>query len=124
MRDVRTGSCELKFTQKLPAEQPGHGLITNTYLSQADYDLLATSGNNDLIRQILMRLTVDHDLTVRSAAHGTDNRAKLPVSATPAKHWSCQWCGQENPLVQENCVGCALGSRPRLPSPAIVDSEG
>ena len=42
--DLDTGSCELKFTQKLPAEQPGHvqGLITNTYLSPAEYDVLAT----------------------------------------------------------------------------------
>src|SRR5438309_1383722 len=44
VRDLDAGSCELKFTQKLPAEQPGpvQGLITNTYLSQAEYDLLAT----------------------------------------------------------------------------------
>jgi CYTH domain-containing protein len=44
VRDLATGSCELKFTQKLPAEQPGpvQGLITNTYLSPAEYDLLAT----------------------------------------------------------------------------------
>jgi CYTH domain-containing protein len=43
VRDLNTGSCELKFTQKLPANQPGHvqGLITNTYLSPAEYDLLA-----------------------------------------------------------------------------------
>jgi CYTH domain-containing protein len=35
---------ELKLTQKVPATRPGpvSGLITNFYLSQAEYDLLAT----------------------------------------------------------------------------------
>lgn len=44
VRDLATGTCELKFTQKLPAGEPGHvqGLITNIYLSPAEYDLLAT----------------------------------------------------------------------------------
>jgi CYTH domain-containing protein len=39
-----TGSRELKLTQKVPADRPGavQGLITNTYLSQAEYDLLAS----------------------------------------------------------------------------------
>jgi CYTH domain-containing protein len=39
-----TGACELKFTQKVAAGRPGfvQGLITNTYLSEAEYDLLAT----------------------------------------------------------------------------------
>lgn len=38
------GGCELKLTQKVPAGQPGavQGLITNTYLSPAEYDLLAS----------------------------------------------------------------------------------
>jgi CYTH domain-containing protein len=37
-------ACEFKFTQKVPASRPGHvqGLITNTYLSAAEYDLLAS----------------------------------------------------------------------------------
>lgn len=37
-------TCEFKFTQKVPADRPGHvqGLITNTYLSAAEYDLLAS----------------------------------------------------------------------------------
>ncbi|MFI1393291.1 CYTH domain-containing protein [Streptomyces griseoaurantiacus] len=37
------GSCELKFTQKVSITWPGaiQGLITNTYLSSAEYDLLA-----------------------------------------------------------------------------------
>jgi CYTH domain-containing protein len=36
--------CEFKLTQKVPADRPGYvqGLITNTYLSAAEYDLLAT----------------------------------------------------------------------------------
>ncbi|WP_235619180.1 hypothetical protein [Embleya scabrispora] len=38
------GSCEFKLTQKVPVVRPGaiQGLITNTYLSAAEYDLLAT----------------------------------------------------------------------------------
>jgi CYTH domain-containing protein len=37
-------ACEYKLTQKLPADRPGpvQGLITNTYLSRAEYDLLAS----------------------------------------------------------------------------------
>lgn len=36
-------ACEFKFTQKVPAGRPGHvqGLITNTYLSATEYELLA-----------------------------------------------------------------------------------
>ncbi|MER6288416.1 hypothetical protein [Streptomyces sviceus] len=36
--------CELKLTQKVPADRAGavQGLITNTYLSPAEYDLLAS----------------------------------------------------------------------------------
>jgi CYTH domain-containing protein len=39
-----SGACEFKFTQKVPAGRPGfvQGLITNTYLSAAEYDLLAS----------------------------------------------------------------------------------
>jgi len=39
-----SGECEFKLTQKVPASQPGYvqGLITNTYLSAAEYDLLAS----------------------------------------------------------------------------------
>jgi CYTH domain-containing protein len=38
------GACEFKLTQKVPAQRPGHiqGLITNTYLSPAEYELLAS----------------------------------------------------------------------------------
>jgi len=37
-------ACEFKFTQKVPADRPGHvqGLITNTYLSATEYELLAS----------------------------------------------------------------------------------
>ncbi|MEV4722304.1 hypothetical protein [Micromonospora humida] len=37
------GSREFKLTQKVPAARPGHiqGLITNVYLSPAEYELLA-----------------------------------------------------------------------------------
>lgn len=39
-----TGELELKFTQKIPADNPGpvQGWITNTYLSPSEYALLAT----------------------------------------------------------------------------------
>ena len=39
-----SGACEFKFTQKVPAGRPGfvQGLITNTYLSAVEYDLLAS----------------------------------------------------------------------------------
>ena len=41
---LHSGDREFKFTQKVPASRPGYvqGLITNTYLSAAEYDLLAT----------------------------------------------------------------------------------
>src|SRR5262249_52844314 len=37
-------ACEFNLTQKVPAGRPGYvqGLITNTYLSAAEYDLLAS----------------------------------------------------------------------------------
>ena len=42
--NLDSGEREFKFTQKVPASRPGYvqGLITNTYLSAAEYDLLAT----------------------------------------------------------------------------------
>jgi CYTH domain-containing protein len=38
------GTCEFKFTQKVAADQPGpvQGLITTIYLTQAEYDRLAS----------------------------------------------------------------------------------
>jgi CYTH domain-containing protein len=42
--DFPDGSSERKLTQKVPISRPGgvQGLITNTYLSLAEYDLLAS----------------------------------------------------------------------------------
>ncbi|MGI5461259.1 hypothetical protein ACQEWB_50565 [Streptomyces sp. CA-249302] len=42
--EFRDGRCELKLTQKVPLPRPGsvQGLITNTYLSPAEYELLAS----------------------------------------------------------------------------------
>ena len=42
--NLHSGDREFKITQKIPASRPGYvqGLITNTYLSAAEYDLLAT----------------------------------------------------------------------------------
>jgi CYTH domain-containing protein len=85
VRDLATGSCELKFTQKLPAEQPGHvqGLITNTYLSPAEYELLTTLPAAVLSKT---RLTVPllgidvfdpplHGLVLAEAEFDTDEQA-------------------------------------------------
>jgi hypothetical protein len=43
-RPARSAEPELKLTQKVPATRPGpvSGLITNFYLSRAEYDLLVT----------------------------------------------------------------------------------
>jgi CYTH domain-containing protein len=42
--DFADGRCELKLTQKVPLRRPGavQGLITNTYLSPAEYHVLAS----------------------------------------------------------------------------------
>ncbi|WP_425246344.1 hypothetical protein [Streptomyces sp. NEAU-NA10] len=42
--ELSDGRRELKLTQKVPVPQPGavQGLITNTYLSPAEYDVLAS----------------------------------------------------------------------------------
>jgi CYTH domain-containing protein len=42
-RHIDTGNYEYKLTQKIPTDAPGpiQGLITNTYLSRAEYDVLA-----------------------------------------------------------------------------------
>ena len=81
-----TGSCELKFTQKLPAEQPGYvqGLITNTYLSAAEYDLLATLPAAVLskTRLSLPPLGIDvfdpplHGLVLAEVEFATDDQAR------------------------------------------------
>lgn len=84
--DLDTGSCVLKFTQKLPAEQPGavQGLITNTYLSPAEYDLLATLPAAVLSKTRLSvpPLGVDvfdpplHGLVLAEAEFETDEQAR------------------------------------------------
>ncbi|MEV6702597.1 hypothetical protein AB0M68_36625 [Streptomyces sp. NPDC051453] len=42
--DFSDGRCELKLTQKVPIPQSGaiQGLITNTYLSPAEYNVIAS----------------------------------------------------------------------------------
>ncbi|GGO99672.1 hypothetical protein [Wenjunlia tyrosinilytica] len=42
--DFPGGGCELKLTQKVPVPRPGgvQGLVTSTYLSPAEYELLAS----------------------------------------------------------------------------------
>lgn len=84
--DPRTGACQLKLTQKVPAGQPGHvrGLITNTYLSQAEYDLLATLPAALLTKTRLSvpPLAVDlfdsprHGLVIAEAEFATDEEAR------------------------------------------------
>ncbi|MCM3886764.1 hypothetical protein [Frankia sp. R82] len=46
------GGHRYKFTQKIPAERPGpvQGLITNTYLSRTEYDLLAALPARTLVK--------------------------------------------------------------------------
>ncbi|GAB3436435.1 CYTH domain-containing protein [Actinophytocola sediminis] len=50
--DDQRGGHQYKFTQKMPAERPGpvQGLITNTYLSKTEYDLLADLPTTTLIK--------------------------------------------------------------------------
>lgn len=86
VRDLDTGACELKFTQKIPGPEPGHvqGLITNTYLSEAEYDLLATLPAAVLskTRLSILHLGVDvfdpplHGLILAEAEFATDEEAR------------------------------------------------
>jgi CYTH domain-containing protein len=81
-----SGSPEFKFTQKVPADQPGfvQGLITNTYLSAAEYDLLASLPADVLskTRLIAPPLSVDvfepplHGLVMADVEFGTDDEAR------------------------------------------------
>lgn len=50
--DVRSRLCEYKLTQKVPAELPGpvQGLITNIYLSRAEFDVFASLPGADLVK--------------------------------------------------------------------------
>ncbi len=80
-----SGVCELKLTQKVPAERPGpvQGLITNTYLSPAEYSLLASLPAVVLskTRVSVPPLGVDlfepplHGLVLAEAEFGSDEEA-------------------------------------------------
>lgn len=82
---LTSGVTELKFTQKVPAGRfgPARGLITNFYLSQAEYDLLATLPAAVLrkTRVSVPPLAVDifgpplHGLVVAEAEFATDDEA-------------------------------------------------
>jgi CYTH domain-containing protein len=82
-----SGDREFKFTQKLPSGRPGHvrGLITNTYLSAAEYDLLAGLPAAVLAKTRISvpPLSVDvfdaplHGLVLAEAEFGTDDAALL-----------------------------------------------
>jgi CYTH domain-containing protein len=79
------GTCEYKFTQKVSADRPGHlrGLITNTYLSAAEYELLATLPADVLTKNRLSvpPLAIDvfdpplHGLVIAEAEFDTDAAA-------------------------------------------------
>ncbi|MFE2431445.1 hypothetical protein ACFXJ5_32495 [Streptomyces sp. NPDC059373] len=85
--DEGTGAREYKFTQKIPADRPGpvQGLITNTYLSRAEYDVLAALPAATLrkARHSLPPFGVDvfepplHGLVLAEAEFGTD--AEMPA---------------------------------------------
>jgi CYTH domain-containing protein len=81
-----SGACEFKFTQKVPAGRPGfvQGLITNTYLSEAEYDLLA-SLPADVLRKTRLSvppLAIDvfdpplHGLVMADVEFSTDQAAR------------------------------------------------
>src|SRR5262249_15459351 len=80
-----SGDREFKFTQKVPAGQPGpvQGLITNTYLSAAEYELLATLPAATLCKTRLSvpPLGIDvfepplHGLIMADAEFSTDSEA-------------------------------------------------
>jgi CYTH domain-containing protein len=92
-----TGACEFKFTQKVPADLPGfvQGLITNTYLSAAEYDLLALLPAAALSKTRLSvpPLAVDvfdpplHGLVMADIEFSTDQEAQsfLPPPAVVAE---------------------------------------
>ena len=91
------GSSAFKFTQKVPANRPGYvqGLITNTYLSAAEYDLLASLPAAVLSKTRLSvpPLSVDvfepplHGLVMADVEFTTDQEAQafLPPPATVAE---------------------------------------
>lgn len=91
---LESGACEFKLTQKVPAGRPGYvqGLITNTYLSAAEYDLLASLPAEVLSKRRLSvpPLSIDvydppwHGLVIADAEFSTDEAAQSfpkPVEA-------------------------------------------
>jgi len=78
-------ACEFKFTQKVPAGRSGYvqGLITNTYLSASEYDLLAALPADVLskTRLIVPPLSIElfdpplHGLVLADAEFTTDEAA-------------------------------------------------
>jgi len=94
VEQLDSGTCEFKLTQKVPAGRPGfvQGLITNTYLSAAEYDLLASLPADVLCktRQSVPPLGIDmfdpplHGLVLADAEFSTDQAARsfpLPPAA-------------------------------------------
>ena len=83
---LNSGACQLKFTQKVPAGQPGYvqGLITNTYLSAAEYDLLVSLPADTLSKTRLSvpPLSIDvfdpplHGLVMADIEFSTDEAAQ------------------------------------------------
>jgi CYTH domain-containing protein len=92
-----SGACEFKLTQKVPVDRPGHvqGLITNIYLSPAEYDLLASLPAAVLSKTRLSvpPLGIDifdpplHGLVMAEAEFTTDEAARsfLPPQETVAE---------------------------------------
>jgi CYTH domain-containing protein len=83
---VESGAREFKLTQKVPAGRTGYiqGLITSTYLSAAEYDLLATLPAEVLSKRRLSvpPLSIDvfdppwHGLVIADAEFSTDEAAQ------------------------------------------------
>jgi CYTH domain-containing protein len=79
-----SGTCEFKLTQKLPAGRPGYvqGLITNIYLSAAEYDVLAALEVLRKTRLSVPPLGIDvfdpplHGLVLAEAEFTTDQAAQ------------------------------------------------
>jgi CYTH domain-containing protein len=92
-----SGACEFKLTQKVPAGRPGfvQGLITNTYLSAAGYELLASLSAEVLSKSRLSvpPLSIDvfdpplHGLVMADVEFSTDEEAQsfLPPPAVVAE---------------------------------------
>ena len=95
--NLHSGDREFKITQKIPASRPGYvqGLITNTYLSAAEYDLLASLPAAVLskTRMSVPPLSIDvfepplHGLVMADVEFSTDNEAQsfLPPPAAVAE---------------------------------------